>query len=1191
MPVDERTFAAQIAGWVTEYLNDNPHLPFNRATVEKHVAGSTQRHDFCLYSRHTDQPVLTGEIKMPDSLQGRHSLNNRLVEDALNKASREGVRYCFTWNVRHFVLFDSHMQGVPYIQRHIEGPSDVADVRISDDVSRQWAQDAIREYWKQFLEKFAELLAGRRSFEPAPIDQRFIAWLEAALEDPIINTADSLREQARNDPDFKGKLDSWMLSQNWEPSIHPEQQMQNLDRASRLSCYILVTRLVFYQVLRRRFTQMSQIAIDGSGTPEELQNTLETRFDEAVRYSRDYETVFRPEKSDFGCSIPFLSPTAPRDWANLLQRIEDFDFSTLDFEVIGQLYERLIAPSERRRFGQFYTSPDVVDLINAFCIRNADDRVLDPACGGGTFLVRAYYRKRYLTGITEDTPTTHEQLLDEIFGVDIGAFPAQLATINLAVRHLSDQGNYPLVARANFFDAQAGIPLYDVPLTGDSTRSIALEEVDAVVGNPPYIRQEGINQGEKSRYALLFRAEWPGQTPLSGRSDIYAYFFSHAAHLLKAGGYLGFVTSIAWLDTDYGFKLQEFFLRNFRIVAVIESQVEKWFEDARVTTAVTILQREPDENQRNNNLVRFIQLRKPLAEVFSQLLGRQPSEEGNDTPQNDMDAIRNIIENLTAPTTTDYWRVRIRTQRGLWDEGLTLPMGEEQEEEQENRPAKYTGGKWGQYIGGPETWFELTDLAGDRMVPLQNLARITRGFTSGADRFYCVRDVTQQHLDKTTDAQDFMDHWGITREETRRIRIVRDGDGVEHLVESRFLEPELHSLMEVKRAIVRRRDVSRLVINASVSRARLRRTHLGSYVEFAEQQGWHTGSTIESRGRTRPWYDLGLKPREGRADMFWPMAQQYRHVIPLNVDLLPANHNLFELWAQDQDQRDVLWAVLNSTVTALSKHQFGRAAGVEGNLKTEVVDAKMMLVPDIRRADPETAARAVAACRQMTGRDSLRHLYEEFELEDRRELDDATLQMLGIEDPETRTYLRERLYQDITDLQKSTRDREIIAQQDRRRSSRTTTSSPQDIADELWSEHQDALDLLEFPGDFITRPNEGVLFDLPPGEVQVGTAMMEQDNLLRAGTVRVGGRNGEVLDVGTVSRSMFLEALSACHRSGQVRLPDDNACEDAVNNFSQYRKELEDKCVQLAQQRTPDQQRQRTVASALFRKALQWRKE
>ena len=189
--------------------------------------------------------------------------------------------------------------------------------------------------------------------------------------------------------------------------------------------------------------------------------------------------------------------------------------------------------------------------------------MLDPACGGGTFLVRAYYRKRALAGITTDSPVSHEQLLDQIFGVDIGPFPAQLATINLAVRHLSDQGNYPRVARASFFDAQTSIPLYDIPLTGDSKRSIALGQIDAAVGNPPYIRQENINPADKADYSNLFRTEWPGQRPPTGRSDLYAYFFTHAAHLLRPGGYLGFITSIGWLDTDYGFRLQEFFLRNF----------------------------------------------------------------------------------------------------------------------------------------------------------------------------------------------------------------------------------------------------------------------------------------------------------------------------------------------------------------------------------------------------------------------------------------------------------------------------------------------------------------------------------------------------------------------------------------------------------------------------------------------------
>jgi hypothetical protein len=85
MPADERTFPAEVAGWVTEYLNENRHLPFGRATVEEHVDGTTKRHDFRLYRRHTDQPVLTGGGKMPDSAQGGHPLDADPVEDALHE--------------------------------------------------------------------------------------------------------------------------------------------------------------------------------------------------------------------------------------------------------------------------------------------------------------------------------------------------------------------------------------------------------------------------------------------------------------------------------------------------------------------------------------------------------------------------------------------------------------------------------------------------------------------------------------------------------------------------------------------------------------------------------------------------------------------------------------------------------------------------------------------------------------------------------------------------------------------------------------------------------------------------------------------------------------------------------------------------------------------------------------------------
>ena len=116
------------------------------------------------------------------------------------------------------------------------------------------------------------------------------------------------------------------------------------------------------------------------------------------------------------------------------------------------------------------------------------------------------------------------------------------------------------------------------------------------------------------------------------------------------------------------------------------------------------------------------------------------------------------------------------------------------------------------------------------------------------------------------------------------------------------------------------------------------------------------------------------------------------------------------------------------------------------------------------------------------------------------------------------------------------------------------------------------------------------MFDLPSGEVEVGEAMMDAGDLLKVGTIRVGGRDGEVLDVKSVSQARFLEALSQCHREGQVRLPTDDVCNDAVSSFGQYRSQLQDRCTDLARQRTTDQRRQRVVVNALLRKALQWRR-
>jgi len=63
--------------------------------------------------------------------------------------------------------------------------------------------------------------------------------------------------------------------------------------------------------------------------------------------------------------------------------------------------------------------------------------------------------------------------------------------------------------------------------------------------------------------------------------------FLHGAAFIKENGYLGLLTHGSWVDVDYGKYLQEFFLKHFKIVAILEPQVEHWFPAVDVNTSIT----------------------------------------------------------------------------------------------------------------------------------------------------------------------------------------------------------------------------------------------------------------------------------------------------------------------------------------------------------------------------------------------------------------------------------------------------------------------------------------------------------------------------------------------------------------------------------------------------------------------------
>lgn len=988
-PVTEWEFTADVASWINEILAKDAGLPFSRAKCEQRGRGSLKRRDLTILDQNGNA-VLTGEVKLPFQKDGGSPHNAKLVKDARSKAVKAKAPYFFTWNVNECVLWETDPKGSTWPDQDYKS-WDVTSIHEAGHLSHPAVLHEIQTWLPLFLNAFAQIIQGALLIGRKSPDERFIEVLESALRMPIILNLVSLNQLYKRKR-FRSELDQWMRDdQGWIIYDDAAGIRDNLERASKFACYALVNKLVFYEALLKRYgARMGKLTIPAHiDTGDDLRKHLEAFFADAKRVTSDYETVFGEQHTSVGNRIPFYADGAVNNWRDLVDQIHKFDFSKLDYEVIGKMCERLISPEERHKYGQFYTRVEIVDLINSFSIQSGDEKVMDPACGGGTFLVRAYARKREL-----QPGRRHSLTLTDLYGIDVSHFATHLTTINLATRDLINYENYPQIARADFFDVERHKTFLKLPQHVSSKglgklqhREIEIPILDAVVGNPPYVRQEDIRQTEKGRktpkrgtkeyYQQLVKQETG--VVLTRRSDLHCYFWLHASSFLRDGGYLCLLTSSQWLDVEYGFGLQRWMLRNFEILAIFESIDEPWFVGARVVTAVTILRRRRDPNVRMDNIVRFVQLRRPMREILD--------HDGTTAAAVKVaDDFRDEILNVTENTVNERYRARLVSQADLWNEGVRLgelirAVGSEDSSKDELggvQAGDYYGGKWGVHLRAPDLWFDILDQYGTALTPLADLVEIRRGITSGRDSFFYPKDCSPECLDEEPSAEGFQKAFGVARSvvSAGKVRLVACGKGYEQRrpVESRFLEPEVHSLMEIHGFSVSAADCARLVLLVGKSKKALKGTHVLRYLNWGEKEGVHETSTCSARvSEDREWYDLtGYK----RGVLFSAKAQQYKYIVPTNDESLQCNCNLYNLFLPKTLDASVMAGLLNSSFAVLSKLQYGRPVGVEGNLKTEVIDTNMMLVPDPRLAGSKATARVKRAFRKLKKRKALYFLSE-----------------------------------------------------------------------------------------------------------------------------------------------------------------------------------------------------------------------
>ena len=1108
--IHEADFCAAVASYSNVIFSGHHEYPFKSARIEGFGRGAdkAKRKDLRIEDN-SGRLILCGEVKLPGTPEGRSPYADELVRDAHQKADNAGVQYFFTWNVNLFVLWDRKKWDVPLLERRVREWKLGLDLDSSEDAGRP---DVLAHIQRRFLPELfadlAEICTGRKPDWAMPPDDIFIRSMESHLEWPIALTKSWLAEQAEKRKPFDSKLQEWMAEQDWTFVRHDNQEWYAaLHRAASSLAYLLMNRIIFYKALYDKFKDLPQLDLKPSvKTSGDAYEGLQKLFERAVVRSGDYEPLFYPHERDWASVLVFEAPGAIPAWRGVLRAIQGVDFQQVSSDVLGRIFQRLIGPEERHRYGQHFTGDDVVDLINVFTIRSANATVIDPACGSGSFLVRAYYRKKVL-----QPSKPHLELLSELFGCDISPYPAHLSTLNLAAREINEEANYPRVARRDFLRFSPDQEFCKLPIgRGGGETAIHLPPLDAVVANPPYVRQEKIERKDKEFAKKALETAWPG-LQISGRSDLHCYFWPAAARLLKDDGYFGFLTSSSWLDVEYGFQLQAWVLQNFQLLAVMESNAEPWFPDARVKTCIAIMRRCGDAALRMGTLVKFVQFNKPLGEIIGVPPGENEKERQDATQR-----LRDQIES----TVTDYrdsrMRIIVKKQSELWEAGvcageifgstpLLLSAGGEDEgleqTEEDNATeetiatGEYAAGKWGRYVRAPDFYFEVMREFGTRFAPLGSLCVIRRGITSGCDAFFMPRDVTGEALDRFESPREFRKAFGVDRGAVSdgRLKVIKAGDGSVHPVESEFLVPEVHSLMKVDRPVVRARELDRVVLLVDKPIRKLSGTYVSKYLRYGETHSFASKKSkpvpvperSSCRGRD-PWYDLSKLAIPGFA--LWPMAQQYRHIIAENPDRLVCNHNLFDLidGALSDAELRTLAAILNCTLVGMFKTFYGRFAGTEGNLKTEVVDVNLIEVPDPRGVSLALATRLINSLEAMQGRsvgrlveeqlmdchspEGARRIAEspivlsnELKQSDRRALDEAVFELLGVSDPRRRLELVDRLHKETAGHFRQIRVVEIQKMEQRRKSAPRGFSA-EELAADLWdaAELEDMLPLKEW---------------------------------------------------------------------------------------------------------------------------------
>ena len=1116
---------SQVTSWLNEFLKSGSY-PFEVASSDPSVKVESKKTKFpdvqIWLNRKASQGFCGWELKTPATPVDDHEL----LSNAAEKARAMHADYFVTWNMRDAVIWRTPLwtEEVSRIHR-LKTYSPISQVSSPDDLWVVFKQELLKAKTKEILNDLATLQREGHLHLIEVDSVFFVHKLSEAVKTLWPHIHKSLISEIGKSHKFKEGLFDWAVKQGISTYEAGEPFFEVV---SRQLVYRLLGKILFYLTLRRFRTDVPKLDLHGVN-PSKISEKLNEYFEIARQI--DYQAVF---EEDFPDKVPFPS-TGIEPLTNLLDDLNRYNFSHMPQDVVGNVFEKLIPPEERHALGQYFTNENLVDLITAFCVRSKSDKVLDPTCGTGTFLIRAYDRLR------NSGEKDHKKLLSQIWGIDVAHFPAELATINLYKQNIEDYANFPRVIPKDFFEVKPDDTFKFPPPKPSGGADFMIDEkiplFDGIVGNFPYIRQELIEKRIKGYKNTLikvltqgWRQDYPelfedGELKLSGQADIYAYLFFHTAKHLKDDGRMGIVTSNAWLDVAYGYELQKFFLKHFKIIAILESRCEPWFEDASINTVVTILERCKDKEQRDDNNVKFVKIKKRLKELIpwdiklpmQRWLGLDKLIHATEKAGAEHYKLKGtkFINILKGHATNEDNNFRIRVLR----QGELLEKVEE------------TGKtvKWGQYLRAPEIYFKILEKCKERIGFVNQIADVTRGVTTNNVDFFYLR-------------KDNIDHWGIEKKY--------------------LIGPIIYTPKEVPNISIDIQTLQRFLFVCDVSKKKLTTTNALKYIKWGESKKYNTSLTFKGKD---DWYSIG-EIKEDPCSLYYA-RQDVTYRVVFNPHGLIVNDNLYRITSKNISNNKLLCGILNSAFFYLGIEINGRINLGDGALKIQAYEIELLPVLDILRLQEKQKVSILTAFDKLLAR-PIKPIFEEVKMKDRQTFDSAVLEALGL-DP--KKYLMP-LYDGLTEM---VRERIDLAKSRKKVKQAKVQKDIEKLKEQVIEEIiPDGIK--KFPEEFIDSKHlkDGKEISVPGETLKLGSYFIGQQEVI--------SDSGFKYDASNLDEAKYI-IYAQKPNSFLVRIPKKTpVLINAINDYEKYLKDLKAKLFEAFFNRTLDHKQADTFVQQVF---------